>query len=166
MHLLVVWYLVNLQDARCNNKDNSWDVYFTNKKHNILINTKSAIQSQSEVSKKKKQLQAAIFRELPCQCIKYFAWKFKHKLVISKKKSGSFFSYVFYFLTPKYTPYYCRNQGCTGIFTRIWTGKLENCSPIRCTDKIFYLYWIAHPDWLWAPPSLLFIGHCGLFPRE
>ena len=22
MHLLVVWYLVNLQDARCNNKDN------------------------------------------------------------------------------------------------------------------------------------------------
>jgi len=22
VHLLVVWYLVNLQDARCNNKDN------------------------------------------------------------------------------------------------------------------------------------------------
>ena len=27
MHLLVVWYLVNLQDARCNNKDNGNDVF-------------------------------------------------------------------------------------------------------------------------------------------
>ena len=30
VHLLVVWYLVNLQDARCNNKDNwGFYVYFT-----------------------------------------------------------------------------------------------------------------------------------------
>ena len=27
VHLLVVWYLVNLQDARCNNKDHRRDVY-------------------------------------------------------------------------------------------------------------------------------------------
>jgi len=27
VHLLVVWYLVNLQDARCNNKDNLYCIY-------------------------------------------------------------------------------------------------------------------------------------------
>ena len=44
VHLLVVWYLVNLQDARCNNKDNKiigLCFYLTNSTQNFTFEKKS-----------------------------------------------------------------------------------------------------------------------------
>jgi len=30
----------------------------------------------------------------------------------------------------------------------------------------FFFSYLTRPNWLWAPPSHLFGGYCGSFPRE
>ena len=86
-------------------------------------------------------LQAAIFRELPFQCIKYFARKFKHRLVVSKKKKVAVFFLLFLFLN---TQIYFILLWQSGMYSQCcyqnmdWkTGKLQSDSLHR--QEIFSL---------------------------